>query len=68
MKFADHLSREQKQQLNKIKSPKKKYPIKIQAVAATPVNEEQLSRIDWDEIMGTKRDTYKRVRGALRRR
>jgi hypothetical protein len=25
-------------------------------------------KVDWKEIMGMKRDTYKRVRGAMRRK
>jgi hypothetical protein len=29
---------------------------------------EELSKQDWLEIMGTKRDTYRRVNGAVKRR
>ncbi|MGD6967123.1 hypothetical protein ACQCVP_11890 [Rossellomorea vietnamensis] len=65
MKFADHLSREQIQKFNQMRKKqqkteeKQKKPVKVK---------EQLSRKDWEEIMGTKRDTYKRVGGAVKRR
>lgn len=70
MKIVNYLSKEQKQQLNQIgKAEKKQHNTrKIKAVAAIPVKQEQLSRRDWEEIMGTSRDTYKRVRGAVRRK
>lgn len=55
MGIADHLTKEQKQQLNRIGYRKEK-----------PLNE--MSRIDWEEIMGKNRDTYKRVREAVRRK
>ncbi|WP_203364697.1 hypothetical protein [Bacillus sp. REN10] len=53
MKIREHLS---------IKDKKK--------VAALSVEkeEEKYTRRDWEEIMGTKRDTYKRVRGSMRRK
>ncbi len=47
MKIADHLNKEQKKQLDKLKKEEK---------------------IDWKEIMGVNRDTYKRVNGAVRRK
>ena len=50
MKFADHVSPEQKKQLNKVKSPKKE------------------EKVNWVEIMGMNRDTYKRHKGAVRRK
>ena len=37
---------------------------KLAAISA----EEKLSRRDILELMGTKRDTYKRVRGSMRRK
>ncbi|SMQ75930.1 hypothetical protein SAMN05444673_2572 [Bacillus sp. OV166] len=59
MRIADHLSKEQKQQLNKMRSsPKKKSRKK----------EEHLSQKDWEVLMGMNRDTYKRVNGAVRRK
>lgn len=57
MKIADHLSKEQKQKLNKVKSPKKKKKKK-----------EILSFRDIEELMGTRRDTYERRNGAVRRK
>jgi hypothetical protein len=62
MRIADHLSKEQKQQLEKIKSPKKKHP----STNATPKKKEE--KVNWHEIMGTNRDIYKRKNGALRRK
>ncbi|MCY8755667.1 hypothetical protein [Bacillus haynesii] len=35
---------------------------------ASAVKNEKLSRKEWEEIMGTTRDTYRRVGGRLRRR
>jgi hypothetical protein len=52
MRIEDHLSDEQKQKLNKVKSPKK----------------EKLSTKDIEELMGTRRDTYERRNGAVRRK
>lgn len=45
--IADHLNKEQKKKLNKIKKEEK---------------------INWSEMMGINRQTYKRVRGAIRRK
>lgn len=47
MRIADHLNKEQKKKLDKLKKKEK---------------------IDWKEIMGMNRDTYKRVNGAVRRK
>ena len=52
-KVADECTKEQKQELNKMAQPKKK---------------RKEEKIDWAEIMGMNRDTYKRVNGAIRRR
>jgi hypothetical protein len=57
MKFADHLSQEQKEQLEKAKSSKKKHKRK-----------ENLSFRDLEELMGTRRETYERRNGAVRRK
>lgn len=54
-KFADRLSDEQKQQLSRLRSKQKK-----------PSNE--LTRKDWEEIMGKNRATYRRVNGSIRRK
>ncbi|WP_192452802.1 hypothetical protein [Bacillus amyloliquefaciens] len=56
MKMRDILSAETKQQLEKEKSPSTKE-------AADPS-----TRQEWEEIMGTKRDTFKRVGGRIRRK
>ncbi|WP_303046834.1 hypothetical protein [Bacillus sp. MRMR6] len=34
----------------------------------SPMNKEKLSRKDVEELMGTRRETYKRVHGAVRRK
>ena len=52
MRIEDRIPKEQKQQLQKTKSPKKK----------------KQENVDWIEIMGMNRDTYKRVNGAMRRK
>ncbi|MCM3763458.1 hypothetical protein [Neobacillus niacini] len=52
MKIEDRLSNEQKQQLNNIKSPKKK----------------KQEKVNWPEIMGMNRDIYTRKNGAVRRK
>lgn len=55
MKLEDHLSKESKQTLNKVKSPKKKKKRKPE-------------KVNWEEIMGMNRDTYTRRNGAIRRK
>ncbi|CUB44705.1 MULTISPECIES: hypothetical protein [Bacillus] len=55
MKMRDILSAETKQQLEKEKSPSTK--------EADP-----LTRRDWEEIMGVRKDTYKRTGGRIRRK
>jgi hypothetical protein len=59
MRIADHLNKEQKQQLSKIQTPKKKRKAK---------KKENLSFRDIEELMGTRRDTYERRNGAMRRK
>lgn len=58
MKIADHLNNEHKRKHEQIKKPKKKAKSK-------PKKEE---KVDWADIMGVNRDTYKRNRGAIRRK
>ncbi|MFL0445817.1 hypothetical protein ACH0BE_21670 [Bacillus subtilis] len=54
MKMRDVLSTDTKQQLKKVLSPSTKA-------------DEPLTRRDWEEIMGTRRDTFRRVGGRIRR-
>jgi hypothetical protein len=49
LKFVDHLNKEQKQQLERLKKLQK----------------EKLSPRDLDDLMGTKQQTYKRRHGAV---
>jgi hypothetical protein len=58
MKIAVHIPKEQKQQLEKMKSPRKKKRKK----------KENLSFKDWQDIMGMNRDIYSRHNGAVRRK
>jgi hypothetical protein len=66
MRIADHLSKEQKQQLSKM-TPKKKRKAKVQS-KPKPNKKENLSFRDIEELMGTRRDTYERRNGAVRKR
>ncbi|MER0465958.1 hypothetical protein ABR330_04545 [Bacillus cabrialesii subsp. cabrialesii] len=54
MKMRDVLSADTKQQLKEVLSSSTKA-------------EESLTRRDWEEIMGTKRDTFRRVGGRIQR-
>lgn len=65
MKIAGHLTKEQKRQLNKMASPKKKRKKKRMP---KPKNEEKLSFREWENIMGIHRDIYIRHNGAVRRK
>lgn len=60
MRLGDQLSKEQKQQLNKMAVSNKKQSHKKKT--------EQLSQRDWEELMGMNRDTYIRRNGAVRRK
>jgi hypothetical protein len=68
MKLGDQLSKEQKQQLNKMVSHSKPRRSKDAPDKPKPKKKEDLSFRDIQELMGTNRDTYKRVRGAVRRK
>lgn len=63
MKFADHLSKAQIQQFNQLRRFASN-----QREKQKPVHHENLSRRDLEDLMGTRRDTYKRVNGAVRRK
>lgn len=63
MKFADHLSKSQIRQFNQMR----RYA-ENQRERPKPVQHENLSRRDLEDLMGTRRDTYKRVNGAVRRK
>ncbi|MEC2074575.1 hypothetical protein [Metabacillus fastidiosus] len=62
MQLRDHLSSEQKRQLNQL----------VKAVHTSKQKErdkeDQEEKVNWPEIMGMNRDTYKRKRGAIRRK
>ncbi|QOK29867.1 hypothetical protein IIE26_05110 [Cytobacillus oceanisediminis] len=64
LKFADHLSKEHIQQFNQLRRSSRNQKEKPKPKK----QQEKLRHRDWEEIMGTRRDTYKRVNGAVRRR
>lgn len=66
MKLVDFLSKEQKQQLNKIAGNQKQKPITKRKVK--PKKQEQLSHKDIEDLMGIHMDTYTRRNGAVRRK
>jgi hypothetical protein len=68
MKLADLLSKDEKKQLNNIKSPKRKRKKRPPNNKPPVKSKEKLSRRDIEELMGIKRDTYTRVNGAVRRK
>ncbi|MED1024579.1 MULTISPECIES: hypothetical protein [Bacillus] len=55
MKMRDALSADKKQQLKKVLSSSAK-------------EDEHLTRWDWEELMGVRKDTYKRQGGRIRRK
>ncbi|MGP9039803.1 hypothetical protein [Cytobacillus kochii] len=63
MQFQDHLSKEMIRKFNQMR---KSQPTDNNKQSKK--KQEKLSHNDWLDIMGTKRDTYKRVRGAVRRK
>jgi hypothetical protein len=66
MKIADVLTNQQKQQLQKIKSPKKKH--KELHKPKQEKKKEKLSEFDLIDLMGSNRPTYVRKGGAIRRK
>ncbi len=67
MKLADHLTKQDIQKFNQLRKGKRKRERKSDS-PTKPKKHENLNQRDWEEIMGTNRDTYKRVNGAVRRR
>lgn len=61
MRFEDHLSKEQKQQVRKIQNSTTKPKTKQK-------KKERFSRKDLEELMGMHMDTYTRRNGAVRRK
>ncbi|MGO4899851.1 hypothetical protein ACG2QI_12530 [Bacillus sp. GM2] len=55
MEMRDVLSADAKQHLKKVLSPSTK-------------SDEPVTRRDWEEIMGIRKDTYKRIGGRTRRK
>jgi hypothetical protein len=60
MRIADHLSKEQKQQLNKMVSKQKPRKAKVQ-LNPKPKNQE---KVDWEDLMGSKNRGLRRKKGG----
>lgn len=71
MKFSDHLNHTEIRRFNELRRFPDALPIQKEL---KPENQsahkkkEELSEREWLELMGTNRDTYKRVNGAWRRK
>jgi len=71
LKFADHLNAKEIKRFNEIRRFSGTLTIGSELKPEIePIRKpaEVLSRRDIEELMGTRRDTYKRVGGAVRRR
>ncbi|MFS0878281.1 hypothetical protein [Solibacillus isronensis] len=55
MTIYDLIDDDTRDKLNAVHRPKRK-------------NTERLSKRDWEDIMGTRRDTYKKVNGKVKRK
>lgn len=66
MMFADHLNKEQIRKFNQLRYTSRNQRERKQRPVVQ--KNEHLSRRDLQDLMGTRRDTYKRVKGAVRRR
>jgi len=70
MRLEDHLNDKQKKQLNKIRvslpKPKNKKKNKDNNKSSTAKKKEE--KVDWVDIMGMNRDTYRRGKGGAMRR
>jgi hypothetical protein len=64
MKFGDHLSKESIQHFNQLRRSRRNQKEKQKPKK----QQEKLNQRDWEEIMGTRRDTYKRVNGKVRKK
>jgi hypothetical protein len=67
MRLGDQLSKEQKQQLNKMVNQPKPKKGEVPG-KPMPKKKEDLSFRDIQELMGMNRDTYTRRNGAVRRK
>jgi hypothetical protein len=72
MLFSDHLTREDIQRVNNLrKAIRNQKEVKPKVSTKQPVKvkkQERLSRRDLEDLMGVHKDTYKRERGAVKRR
>jgi hypothetical protein len=67
MRFGDYLSKEQKQQLNKMASKHKPRKAKVQSKPKHK-KQEDISFSELERMMGKYRDTYTRRNGAVMRK
>lgn len=70
MRIADHLSKEQKQQLNKLckSTSTGGFVNPVKKKIGGNIDYQHLSRKDIEELMGMNRDRYTRRNGAWRRK
>lgn len=72
LRVIDHLSKEQIRMFNQIRRSAREKEQEESKTTVKPVakkkKEASLSKRELEELMGTRRDTYKRVNGAVRRK
>jgi hypothetical protein len=66
VKLSDHIKENDRQKLNQMTGTMKKRKGKRKPKPQPQQKKEE--RVDWIDIMGMNRDTYKRVNGAVRRK
>ncbi|WP_409297737.1 hypothetical protein V1498_06780 [Peribacillus sp. SCS-26] len=66
VKIGDHISNQDRSKLKQVTGQMKKRKGKRKKNPKPQVKKDE--RVDWIDIMGMNRDTYKRVGGAVRRR
>lgn len=71
MKFADHLDKESIMKFNQLKfelrEQKSDVDVEVLGQPVKPIKE-NLSRREWEDLMGKNMDIYTRRRGAVRRK
>jgi hypothetical protein len=68
LKFIDHLSRDEIQKFNQLRHATRDKDNKEDIPKPKKKKKENFSYRELEEMMGTRRDTFKRVRGAVRRK
>lgn len=69
MLFKDHLTRQEIQHVNNLrKAARNQKEVKPKEQPVKVKKKEKLSQRDLEELMGIHKDTYKRERGAIKRK